>query len=287
MIKPYVLAIGVLAGAGLAAVGLSRTSEAPAAATAPAPPAELAAPGASQVLDAPAPPAELAAPGASQVLEGKVLETMTVQRYTYLRLDVGGPDGTWAAVPQTSVTAGQKVRVTDVSLMQSFTSKSLDRTFDRIYFGTLAGQGRGAMGNARGKAGGHEGALPSGHPPVPAGPGSSAAPVAAGEVAPAGGPTGRTIAQIHAQAKELDGKQVRVRGVVTKQVKAVLGHNWLHLRDGSTSDGPAADLVVTTKAEAALGQTVLAVGRVTADKDLGSGYRYDVLLEEAEVTATP
>jgi hypothetical protein len=58
--------------------------------------------------------------------------------------------------------------------------------------------------------------------------------------------------------------------------------NWIHLRDGtgSAADGTN-DLVVTTKDETKVGDVVLVKGVVHTDKDLGSGYTYKVLIEEA------
>ena len=67
-----------------------------------------------------------------------------------------------------------------------------------------------------------------------------------------------------------------------KFTPAVLGKNWIHLRDGtgSAADGTN-DLVVTTKDEAKVGDVVLVKGVVQTDRDLGSGYSYKLLVEEA------
>jgi len=56
----------------------------------------------------------------------------------------------------------------------------------------------------------------------------------------------------------------------------------VHLRDGTGSAADATnDVLVTTKDEAAIGDVVLVTGIVHTDKDLGSGYSYKVLIEEA------
>ena len=77
-----------------------------------------------------------------------------------------------------------------------------------------------------------------------------------------------------------------VRGQAVKVSSGILDRNWVHLRDGS---GSAAahdhDLVVTTTEDVKVGQQVVAQGKVVVDKDLGSGYRFEVLVEDAKITA--
>ena len=61
-----------------------------------------------------------------------------------------------------------------------------------------------------------------------------------------------------------------------------MGKNWLHLQDGSgnAADG-SHDIVVTSKDSAAVGDVVTAQGLVRTDVNLGSGYAYAVLIEDA------
>jgi hypothetical protein len=58
----------------------------------------------------------------------------------------------------------------------------------------------------------------------------------------------------------------------------------VHVRDGSGTEGKN-DLTVTTKStpRAKVGDLVLVKGVVTTDKDLGMGYKYDVLIENGDV----
>ena len=88
-------------------------------------------------ISAAAPPA---APAASAPLAGTVLEVKDVEQYTYLRLKT--KDGEmWAAVPTSKVKVGASVSIANPQMMTGFHSKSLNKTFDRIVFGTLAGTG--------------------------------------------------------------------------------------------------------------------------------------------------
>jgi hypothetical protein len=91
------------------------------------------------------------------------------------------------------------------------------------------------------------------------------------------------IADLFAQRHRLDGARVRVRGRVVKVNSGIFDRNWVHLVDGSGQTGTD-DLTVTTTEEVKVGQLVDAHGTLTADKDLGFGYRYDALLEDAAVT---
>lgn len=93
---------------------------------------------------------------------------------------------------------------------------------------------------------------------------------------------GKTVQEIYQEKAKLNGKRVTLRGKVVKYSAAIMGKNWLHLRDG-TGKAPANDLTVTTQAQAKVGDMVLIEGVVTLDKDLGSGYKYDVIIEDAKV----
>jgi len=102
------------------------------------------------------------------------------------------------------------------------------------------------------------------------------------KVAKATGPDARTVAEVVAKRTDLKDKTVVVRGKVVKFTPGVMDKNWIHLRDGtgSAADGTN-DVVVTTKDETQIGAVVLVKGVVHTDKDLGSGYSYKVLIEEA------
>ena len=123
--------------------------------------------------------------------------------------------------------------------------------------------------------------MPPGHPALGAdrslaGP-QQALPRAEGE-------RGRTVAEVWQQRAELSGAQVAVRGRVVKFMPAIMGKNWLHLRDGSGSAATGDDdLTMTTDATVAVGDVVVVTGTVRVDRDFGSGYSYSVLLEDATV----
>jgi hypothetical protein len=201
-------------------------------------------------------------------VNGKVLEVKDVETYTYLRLMT--KDGeTWAAVAKAPVQVGAEVTIENVTIMQNFESKTLKRNFDRIVFGSLVSSGTSAAA-----AGGDLAVLHAGV--------TNTLDVGDVKVAKATGPNARTVAEIATRRTELKDKAVVVRGKVVKFTPAVLGMNWIHLRDGSgsASDGTN-DVLVTTKDEAKIGDVVSVKGVVHTDRDLGSGYSFKVLIDDA------
>ena len=117
--------------------------------------------------------------------------------------------------------------------------------------------------------------MPSGHGPKPA----AVATNINVDVAKADG--GVTIAEIAAQREKLAGTEVILRAKVIKFNPNILGANWLRVKDGSDKR----DLAITTKVEVKPGDTVLIRGRLERDIDIGSGYKYDIIIRNAEVTA--
>ena len=96
------------------------------------------------------------------------------------------------------------------------------------------------------------------------------------------GPNAQTVAEVITKRVEFKDKAVLVRGKVVKLTPDILNKNWIHLRDGSGSASDNThDVVVTTKDQARAGDVVVVKGIVRTDKDLGSGYAYKVLIEEA------
>lgn len=193
-------------------------------------------------------------------VKGEVLEVTNVVNYTYLLLKT--KDGeTWAAVSSAPVAKGDQVTIEDATVMDNFVSKALNKTFDKIVFGTVGGVR----------------ATPLAAAGVP-----ETADAAYVKVPKADGPDARTVAEIVTKSADLKDKTIRVRGKVVKYNASVMGKNWIHLRDGSGSDSDNSnDVLVTTNDQAKLGDVVIAKGVVHTDKDFGAGYSYKVLVEDA------
>lgn len=226
-----------------------------------------------------APPAQnAAAQSASQSetsVTGPVLETVDAAPYTYVR--VKGQNGDiWAAAPQFPVKVGDRVVVPLEMAMKNFKSQTLNREFPIVYFATsIPREGEAPAAGA-------------GMPQMMSGHGASAAGAAPSQpIAPMDAPQGgKTIAEVWAKRKTLGGQPVTVRGRVVKFNGGILGHNWIHLQDGTgKSADQSHDLTVTLAEDVtvAVGETITVTGTLTLDKDFGAGYAYPAILENARV----
>jgi hypothetical protein len=104
------------------------------------------------------------------------------------------------------------------------------------------------------------------------------------KVPKASGADARTVAEIFAQKASLKEKPVTIRGKVVKVNDAIMGKNWIHLRDGSGTAGKDNDLTITTQDQTKVGEVVVVKGTVRVDKDFGAGYAYPVIVEDAKLS---
>jgi hypothetical protein len=76
----------------------------------------------------------------TSALSGRVVETMDVDRYTYVCLEKNGKK-LWLAAPKMKVVVGQNMSFRPGIEMLNFESKTLNRKFDKIIFsqGPVAG----------------------------------------------------------------------------------------------------------------------------------------------------
>jgi hypothetical protein len=183
--------------------------------------------------------------------------------------------------------------------MPNYHSKTLNRDFDEVYFtdnvvvngvqpateGKLAG-----LPKDHPPIGGEMTQLPKDHPPI----GNDSAQLPKNHPPLGGTPAnakldfkglkkaegGKSIAELYSEKAKLTGQQIRVRGKVVKYNAMIMGKNWLHIQDGTGSRG-SNDLVVTSQSSAKVGDTVLVTGKIASNKDLGAGYKFEVMLEEA------
>ncbi len=65
--------------------------------------------------------------------EGHVLEALTSGGYTYVQVEQNG-NKFWLAGSGAAITKGELISWGQAALMENFTSKTLNRTFDKIYF---------------------------------------------------------------------------------------------------------------------------------------------------------
>lgn len=217
----------------------------------------------------------LASPVPAGMVRGMVLETMDSGGYTYVFVETDH-DKRWMATRQTTVQVGDTVQAFPGMPMSDFESKSLNRTFDVVYFlGALENLSAPAL--PEGQPGG---ALPAGHPSIDSTAETPATDANVAELEP-----GQNIAWVYANRESLVDQQISLRGTVVKYNANILGWNFIHIQDGSgdVADG-SNDLTMTSKAATAVGETIVVTGTIILNKDFGYGYSFPVMMEGAAIT---
>lgn len=218
-------------------------------------------------------------------LMGKIVETMNGGGYTYILLQTSAKQ-VWVAIREMKVNVGQEIALMPGIEMTNFTSKSVNRIFESIIFsdgpisqqGSAADQDHASHGGIHGNAdssqestAGSKGAAPHSYEDI--------------KIDKAAGPNAYTIVELFEKKSELNQKEVVIRGQVVKVSPQIMGKNWLHVQDGTGyPQNDTNDIVVTTGDLPSVGDVVIINGVLYADKDFGSGYRYDAIIEQAHVT---
>jgi hypothetical protein len=207
-------------------------------------------------------------------LSGTVIETVDAAGYTYVHFDTG-KEKVWAAAPEFVVEVGEKVTISGPMPMPDYHSKTLDRTFELVYFVAHVE----VEGAERRPA-----EAPSGKPSwMRTGRDAAAEEVEVDLSGIEKAAGGKTVEELYAGKSDLAGQQIVVRGRVVKFTSGIMGKNWLHLRDGTGAPG-SDDLTVTTDATVETGSTVVVRGTVTTERDFGAGYKYELIIEDADIT---
>ena len=259
----------LLSMAALALTACSKDEPAPQAAAEPAPVVEPTQPAAVE-------PTQPAAPSG---ITGAVVETMNAAGYTYVQVD-DGKEKIWAAAPQFAVSVGDQVMVPEGMAMHNYHSQSLDRDFPVVYFvESVLNASNPAAAAAPSMSPDMQ--MPEGHPPISGTETPSAVDLT--NIAKADG--GLTIAEIYTDKANLSGKEVTLRGKVVKFSPQIMGTNWIHLQDGTGEQASGSnDLTITSNVQVKVGDTIVATGPLTLDKDFGYGYKYDLIMENAAIT---
>ncbi len=99
----------------------------------------------------------------------------------------------------------------------------------------------------------------------------------------AGEAISKNVEAVNKEAAQLAGKQVQVSGKVVKVNNGIMKRNFLHIRDGSGTEGTN-DLTVTSDQTGNVGDTVTITGTVVLNTDFGFGYNYPLLIENATIS---
>ena len=190
-----------------------------------------------------------------------VKEVLNANAYTYLLVTEAEKEY-WIAVPKTEVTVGNTYTYQGGMEMKKFESKDLKRTFDSVLF--------------------VEGIIDPNATAV-AEPTSTPVKVVSSKELSKGitlAKGGISVFDLYSTRDKLAGKTVILTGKVIKFMPEIMKKNWIHLQDGSNFNG-FNDITITTLEKVKIDDIVTLKGKVVLNKDLGSGYKYDVLVEDA------
>ncbi len=193
-----------------------------------------------------------------------VKEVLNANAYTYLLVTEGEKEY-WMAIPKTEVKVGKTYTYEGGMEMKKFESKDLKRTFDSVFF--------------------VEGLTDPNLPAV-----TETAAIDPKDIVPDTQLSkGITLAKgaislhdLFSERDKLAGKTVILTGKVVKFMPQIMNKNWIHLQDGTSFNG-FNDITITSLEKLKVDDIVSLKGTVVLNKDLGSGYKYDVLIEDAVV----
>ena len=192
------------------------------------------------------------------VFTGVVLETMDAGGYTYLHIEDSFKKRYWAALEGVKLDKGTEVRFTEEMRAQKFESKSLGRTFDDLIFASNL-QYRTTTPEK----------------------GNLALVTEVVKESPYKQKDTLSVKEALEKRVSLKDQTIAIRGKVVKASPNILERNWIHIQDGTGEGTEAGRIVFTSKELPKVGDIVTASGVVSVDKNFGSGYMYQIIVENA------
>lgn len=194
-----------------------------------------------------------------------VKEIQNANAYTYLLVTENEKDF-WIAIPKTEVKVGKTYIYEGGVEMKQYESKDLKRTFDSVFF--------------------VEGLV---DPDAPAVTEEVTKPTVDTTITKTDLSKGITLAKgaisihdLYQNKDKLAGKTIILTGKVVKFLPQIMKKNWIHLQDGSIYKG-IDDVTITSLSDVKVDEIVTLKGTVVLNKDLGSGYKYSILIEDAVI----
>jgi hypothetical protein len=192
-----------------------------------------------------------------------VKEVLNANAYTYLLVTEGEKEF-WIAIPKSDVKVGKTYTYEGGMEMKKFESKDLKRTFDSVFFvEALIDPDASVVTETKIDP---KNIIPDTEL-------SKGITLAKGAI---------SLHDLFSGRDKLAGKTVILTGKVVKFMPEIMNKNWIHLQDGTSFNG-FNDITITTLEKVKADEIVTLKGKVVLNKDLGSGYKYDVLIEDAVV----
>ncbi len=189
-----------------------------------------------------------------------IKEILNANQYTYLLVTEGQKEF-WIAIPKTDVKVGRTYAYEGGMEMKKFESKDLKRTFDSVFFVEKITDPTATASVPKEEVVKKETSTQL----------SKGITLAKGAI---------SVYDLFTTKEKLAGKTVILTGKVVKFMPEIMNKNWIHLQDGTGYNG-FNDITITTLDKVKVDEIVTLKGKVVLNKDLGSGYKYDVLIEDA------
>lgn len=208
-----------------------------------------------------------ASPPSAEKHEVVIEDMLTTAKYAYLYVSELGKKY-WIAISKREVEIGQTYLFQGGILKKNFYSQEFDRVFDTVYLVSKFWKKATPLLSTNAD-GAPESSIPKG---------ASLADLTVDEIEPTEGAI--SLEKLFADKDQYVGDKIKITGKCVKVNPKIMGRNWLHIQDGSGQD---LDLTVTTTEQVPLGAVVTLEGTIAIDRDFGAGYRYDIIMEGAEV----
>jgi hypothetical protein len=202
------------------------------------------------------------AAGVHQVTANEVLQS---ERYTYLNVTEGNQKF-WIATAKKEASKGKIYLYQGGLLKTDFESVEFKRIFDTIYLVSN-------IIEATDHPGGDINEMPSTITGTPASEVSKSVTTAVKDAV--------KLSELFKNKNKYEGQVITISGTCVKVNNGIMGKNWVHIEDGSKSNGKLLNLTVTTSINIPVGSNVALKGKVSINKDFGAGYKYDIIMEEA------
>lgn len=201
-------------------------------------------------------------------------EVIHVSAYTYVRSEENGKEK-WVAVPSFNAVVGETYYYKDGFEMVNFKSKELNRVFKSISFlSKIHSDPSSIMYEVKNKQ-------KDSYTPMTKKNQKKEKPLSGKKDLNLDAVNGTvSIASLYQDLSSFEGKKVRVHGKVTKFSPMIMDKNWIHIQDGTDFEGEY-DVTITSLLKFSVDDIVVLEATVAVDKDLGYGYKFKLLLEDA------
>jgi hypothetical protein len=189
-------------------------------------------------------------------------EVLQANKYTYLNVKENNEDF-WIAIPKREVQSDVIYHYSGGLKKTNFYSPEFNRTFPLIYL--VSGLHEASSHDNKSAIDQAISEMEVSNPTSPMSHSEGSIP----------------LSDIFTDKTKYSGKRVKVKGKCVKVNNQIMGRNWIHIQDGTSDNGTNYDLTITTQEIIPLGSTVIMEGIIALNKDFGAGYRYDIIMEEA------